>query len=269
VPDDRLRLRLLVEYDGGLFHGWQVQPELPTVQGTLEQALRTILGQSVRAEAAGRTDAGVHALGQVVACTVRGAPDLNKLCAGLNALCGPAIAVHRIETASLEFDPRRDAASRTYEYRIRNHPWPSPFARRYAWHVRAPLDLEAMARAAAVLVGEHDFRSFQGADCDAGHSVRRVFESRIERRGEELVYRIRATAFLRHMVRNIVGTLVEVGQGLRTVEEFGELLHLRDRRRAGPTAPAHGLYLVSVEYPPGRSEGPRPGVSLTGPSVPP
>lgn len=243
-----MRVCMVLEYDGTDYHGWQVQPGRPTIQASLERALETVLGEAVRVAAAGRTDAGVHARGQVAAFTTGRSPDLGSLERSLNALCGPEIAVRELREVAERFDPRRDARSRTYEYRIRNRPVASPFSRRYAWHVREPLDLASMSRAAAILVGEHDFSSFQAADCDAESPVRSVERSELERGGEEVVYRISANAFLRHMVRNVVGTLAEVGRGVRTAEDFESLLEARDRRLAGPTAPAHGLCLVSVEY---------------------
>jgi tRNA pseudouridine38-40 synthase len=244
-----MRVRMVVAYDGGEFSGWQLQPDRPTVQAALESALGRVLGHAVRVEGAGRTDAGVHARGQVAAFMTERSPDLRALQLSLNALAGPAVSILEMTPAADDFDPRRDAARRVYEYRIRNHPWPSPFSRRYAWHVHGPLDAGAMRRAATLVVGEHDFSSFQASDCDAEHAVRRIERSELRPEGDDLVYEVAATAFLRHMVRAIVGTLVEVGRGDRTVEDFGRLVAARDRRLAGPTAPAHGLCLVRVEYP--------------------
>ncbi len=243
-----MRIGMVLDYDGTDYHGWQVQPDRPTVQGVLEEALATILGERVRLDAAGRTDAGVHARGQVAAFSTLRAVDCPRLQRGLNALCGPGIVAQRVGPVAADFDPRRDARSRRYEYRIRNAPWPSPFTRRHAWHLHYPLDVMAMQQAAAALVGQHDFSSFQAADCDAENPVRRVFESRCEITGPDVVYRIGATAFLRHMVRNVVGTLVEVGRGERTLDDFMRLLNARDRTLAGVTAPPHGLCLVNVEY---------------------
>ena len=243
-----MRLRAIVEYDGTDFAGWQLQPDTVTIQGTLEKALATILGHAVRVEAAGRTDAGVHARGQVVAFETVRPVDPRKLLKSWNALAGPAIAIRDLTEARADFDPRRDAKRRAYEYRIHNAAFASPFSRRFAWHVHEPLDVEAMNAAAAVLVGEHDFSAFQAADCDAENPVREVFESRVTRNGEEIVHRIVATAFLRHMVRAIVGTLVEVGYGERKVADFERVVGARERPQAGPTAPAHGLCLVRVDY---------------------
>jgi tRNA pseudouridine38-40 synthase len=243
-----MRLVMVVEYDGTDYCGWQVQPDRPTIQGALERALRTVLGQAVRVEAAGRTDAGVHALGQVAAFRTERALDPQALQRSVNALAGPGIVVREVAEVAAGFDPRRDALRRTYEYRIDDRPWPSPLRARYTWHVRGPLDASVMALAAASLVGDHDFRSFQAAGCDAENPQRTVFESAVERRDGEIVYRIAATAFLRHMVRNIVGTLVEVGRHERGTGEFAGLLSSRDRRLAGPTAPAHGLCLIKIDY---------------------
>ena len=243
-----MRFRATVEYDGTDFAGWQLQPDAVTIQGTLEKALATILGHPVRVEAAGRTDAGVHARGQVVAFETVRPVDPRKLLKSWNALAGPAIAIHELTEARAEFDPRRDAKRRTYEYRIHNAAFASPFTRRLAWHVHESLDAEAMNAAAGRLVGEHDFSAFQAADCDAENPVREIFESCVTRNGEELVHRIVATAFLRHMVRAIVGTLVEVGHGERSVADFERVFVARERPQAGPTAPAHGLCLVRVDY---------------------
>ena len=245
-----MQLRLTVEYDGEAYRGWQLQPGGATIQAVLEQALATALRERVRVRGAGRTDAGVHARGQVAAVRLRDVPaDLAKLQKSLNALTPDDVAVRAIEVVGDEFDPRRHARSRAYEYRILNAAAPSPFWRRHAWHVPRPLDDEAMRTAAGVLEGEHDFAAFRAADAEAVRStVRRAFASRIDRDGELLLYRIEATAFLKHMVRNIVGTLVEIGSGVRPPADMGRVLESRDRTLAGPTAPPHGLCLVAVRY---------------------
>ena len=244
-----MQLKLTVEYEGTHYQGWQVQPGVPTVQEVLERALATALREAVRVRGAGRTDAGVHACGQVAAVHVSRVPaDLGRLRRSLNALTPGDVAVREISLVDDAFDPRRDARSRVYEYRILNAPVPSPFWRRHAWHVPEPLDARAMDEAAAALVGEHDFAAFRGADAEPVRStVRRVLESRVDA-GPLLVYRIEATAFLKHMVRNIAGTLVEVGRGERAPGAMRDLLAGRDRTRAGATAPAHGLMLVAIRY---------------------
>jgi tRNA pseudouridine38-40 synthase len=245
-----MQLRLTIEYDGTAYQGWQVQANAPTVQEALERALATALRERVRVRGAGRTDAGVHACGQVAAVRVTRVPDdLPRLQKSLNALTPDDIAVREIAVVDDAFDPRRDARSRVYAYRILNGPAPSPFWRRWAWHVPEPLDVPAMQDAAACLVGEHDFEAFRGADpVPVRSTVRRVLEARLDVEAPLLVFRIEATAFLKHMVRNIVGTLVEVGRGMRPATAVDDVLAARDRTRAGATAPAHGLVLVRVCY---------------------
>jgi tRNA pseudouridine38-40 synthase len=243
-----MNLKLTLEYDGTDFHGWQVQPDRATIQQALESALEKILGSSVRVQGAGRTDAGVHALGQVASCFCSKEVELRRLHKGLNALLRPQVTVKSVEAVDDGFDARRDARSRTYQYRIWARPWPSAFHGRYSWHVHAPLDLAAMECAAVYLEGEHDFSSFQAAGCDAANPVRLIYRSCFASEGEVLLYNIEATAFLRHMVRNIVGTLAQVGRGEISPGGFREILGLRDRSRAGPTAPAQGLFLVAVNY---------------------
>jgi tRNA pseudouridine38-40 synthase len=247
---EALQLKLLVEYDGTSFLGWQLQPDGPTVQGVLEQALATALREPVRVRAAGRTDAGVHATGQVVAVPVSRVPDdLGRLAWSLNALTPEDVAIREISVVDDAFDPRRHAKSRRYEYRILTSRMPSAFWHKHAWHHSRPLDAAAMAEAAAVLVGEHDCVAFMAADADPVLStVRRIFTSDIERTGDFLLYRIEATAFLKHMVRNIVGTLVEIGRGERPAADMAAVLASRDRARAGRMAPPHGLTLVAVRY---------------------
>ena len=245
-----MQLRLTVEYEGTAYQGWQVQPGGPTVQEVLERALATALREPVRVRGAGRTDAGVHACGQVAAVRVRHVPpDLERLRRSLNALTPDDVAVRDIAVVDDAFDPRRHARSRVYEYRIWNAPAPSPFWRRHAWHVPLPLDVAAMEEAVAALAGEHDFAAFRGADAGPQRStVRRVLETAVRADGPLLVYRIEATGFLKHMVRNIVGTMVEVGRGERSPSSMRDILASRDRTRAGPTAPPHGLLLVAVRY---------------------
>ena len=245
-----MQLKLVVEYEGTAYRGWQVQPGGPTIQALLETALATALREPVRVRGAGRTDAGVHAAGQVCAVRVARVPaDLGKLRKSLNALTPDDVSVREVAVVDDAFDPRRHARSRVYEYRIWNAPARSPFWRRWAWHHPQPLDRAAMATAATALAGEHDFTAFRAADAAPVRStVRRVFESALREDGALLVYRIEATAFLKHMVRNVVGTLAEIGRGERPPDDVPRLLAARDRRLAGATAPAHGLTLVGVRY---------------------
>lgn len=243
-----MRFKLIIEYDGTAYRGWQIQPDGPTIQGALEDAVRQMVGESVRVAAAGRTDAGVHAAGQVVSFSVQRDVPADTLLRGLNALTPRDITLREAEVVPDDFDPRRAARSRVYVYRIWNARWPSPFWRRYAWHVARPLNIEGMRAAAADLIGEHDFTSFQAAGCDAENPVRRVLRSEIESTAPLLTYTIEATAFLRHMVRNIIGTLVEVGAGQRAAADVARLLAARDRTLAGPTVPPCGLCLKQVKY---------------------
>jgi tRNA pseudouridine38-40 synthase len=245
-----MQLKLIVEYEGTAYQGWQLQPGSATIQAILERALATALREPVRVRGAGRTDAGVHACGQVAAAHVQAVPsDLGRLRKSLNALTPDDVAIREIEVVDDRFDPRRDARSRVYEYRILNAPAPSPFWRRWAWHIVQPLDVDAMTAEASALLGEHDFAAFRGADAAPMRStVRRVLASEIGSAGGVLVYRIEATGFLKHMVRNVVGTLVERGRGERPAGSLGAVLAGRDRTRAGATAPALGLTLVAVRY---------------------
>jgi tRNA pseudouridine38-40 synthase len=243
-----VNIKLTIEYDGTNYHGWQIQPNGDTIQAVLERAISTFFGTPTRIIGSGRTDAGVHALGQTANFPCDKEVDLYRLQRGLNALTPENIVIRKVEVVGESFDARRHARSRTYAYRIWNAPWPSPFQTRYAWHVHDLLQVEPMQNAILSLEGEHDFSSFQAAACDAAHAVRRVYRNSLQVNGSLLVYTIEATAFLRHMVRSIIGTLVEVGRGHRTGKAFAELLEVRDRTQAGPTAPPHGLFLMEVKY---------------------
>jgi tRNA pseudouridine38-40 synthase len=252
--------KITIEYDGTGYCGWQVQLNGSSIQAALEEAISTFFGATTRITGSGRTDAGVHAIGQVASFFIDRDKnyDLHRILRGLNALTPPDITVKQIETVADAFDARRDARSRVYEYHLLNRSTASPFYRNRAWHVHDHLDAEAMQAAVRCLVGEHDFSSFRAAGCEAAHPIRRVYQAGWEKRDELLVFTIEATAFLRHMVRNIVGTVVEVGRGLRAVDSVRELLSIRDRTKAGPTAPPHGLYLIEVKYEPAQ-----PGDKLT------
>lgn len=243
-----MRYKLLVEYEGTRYLGWQVQPQGPTIQGEFEAALHKLSGQAIRVSAAGRTDAGVHASGQVVSFSLARAWPATTLLRALNAVLPHDIAVVSAELVDDSFDPRRDATSRSYVYRIWNRPVASPFWRRFAWHVFPPLDEHAMGVAANALLGEHDFASFRAAGCEAEHGVRRVLRSEVRRQGPLIIYTIEANAFVRHMVRNIVGTLVEIGRGNLEPSALATILERRDRTQAGPCAPPQGLCLSEVRY---------------------
>ena len=243
-----VNVKIIVEYDGTNYCGWQIQPNGESIQAVLERAVSTFLGKPTRVTGSGRTDAGVHALGQVANFFAEKDFDRHRFLRALNALTPADITIKEIEIVPDTFDARRDGRSRVYEYLILNRSTPSPFFLNRAWHLHDALGLQAMREALPCLLGEQDFSSFRAAGCDAAHPVRKIYRATLEQRGELLVYTIEATAFLRHMVRNIVGTLVEVGRGLRTAKSFQELLDARDRTKAGPTAPPHGLYLLEVKY---------------------
>jgi tRNA pseudouridine38-40 synthase len=248
-------LRLLLAYDGTEFHGWQRQPNLATLQLCLEEAIAGIVGERVKLYGSGRTDAGVHALGQVAnfstSCRIPGA-NLQK---ALNNVLPPTVRVRRVDEAAPDFHARYAVRSKTYRYRILRSEVCSPFLWRYVWHHPHTLDRELMAEAAELLIGEHDFTSFaattSGDEDDLEPSmVRRIFSSRVlwRERSGVLAYDVTGNGFLHHMVRNLVGTLVEVGRGRLKPNDVGRILRVRDRTLAGPTAPAQGLCLMRVEY---------------------
>ncbi len=240
-------LRLTIEYDGTDFHGWQSQCEGRTVQGELSSALSILLGERVVPVASGRTDAGTHALAQVAHVKARGTIPLYRLHRGLNGLLPSDIAVHRVEAVSEQFHSRYNAIGKRYRYRIITDK--SAVARNQSWSCYRPLHLESMRAAASHLVGEHHFAAFCKKDPPPDRFECQVRECEIESQGREIVLEIEANRFLRHMVRILVGTLVEIGVGRRPASDIPGLLASGDRTQAGPTAPARGLCLVSVIYP--------------------
>ena len=246
------RLKATICYDGSDFFGWQIQPDRPTIQGRLQEALSEIEGAPVAVTGSGRTDAGVHALAQVAAFSLANPIPPANLRKAMNRLLPPDIRVLKIEEVSESFHPIRDAKAKIYEYRIFRGEICSPFERRYVCHYPYPLDVARMRDAAPLLEGRHDFTCFAAADkSDAlGRSkVRTIFSSRIEIPAEDrLVYRVRGDGFLKHMVRNVVGLLIEVGKGNAGEETIRRYLTGNEEGKAGPTAPPQGLFLVSVEY---------------------
>ncbi len=246
------RLRLTLEYDGGGFRGWQLQPGQRTVQGVVEAAFQQVLQAEVRVVGAGRTDAGVHARGQVAHADVPGTLAPLALRRALNAVLTAEVAVIELREAAPDFHARHDARSKSYLYRILNRAVPSPERRRVSWHIRSRLDLDTMRAAAEILRGEHDFAAFRGAHGGAPEdesTLRTLDRLEVAREGDEVRIAVTGRSFLRHMVRNLAGTLVDVGLGRSTPEDVAAILASRDRARAGPTGPPQGLCLEGVCYP--------------------
>lgn len=264
--------KLTLAYDGTDFNGWQVQPGKPTVQGELQAALLRITGENPLPQGSGRTDAGVHALGQVASFALQAPIPAENLYRALNRTLPRSIRILEAQAAPADFHARHAAVAKTYEYCVHLGENCLPFLARYVYCCRWPMDTDALAAAASAFVGEHDFLSFAASDPDLTHrhlehaleakaqaqidpptAIRTVFSSEWERRhtdaDELLVYRIRGNGFLHHMVRNLVGTMIEVGRGRWQPEEVAKILAARNRSAAGPTAPAQGLFLHSVEYP--------------------
>ncbi|MCH6562546.1 MAG: tRNA pseudouridine(38-40) synthase TruA [Myxococcales bacterium] len=246
------RYKILIEYDGRDLVGWQRQDNGFRVQQAIEEAIGKYSGEMVTLFGAGRTDSGVHALGQVAhfdAATRLGPAELGK---ALNAVLPPDVAARALHEVAPDFDARRDAISKRYVYRILLRPVASPLRRRWCWHIRGPLDLGAMREASDVLKGTHDFAAFRGAPGGppADEETRRTLDLlHVERRADEVEIAAEARSFLRYMVRNLVGTLVDVGRDRLSPGALAELLASRQRSLAGPTAPAHGLCLEQIRYP--------------------
>jgi len=264
-------LKLILSYDGSEFAGWQVQPEQATIQGTLASAIGRLTGENVLPQGSGRTDAGVHALAQVATLQTSSSIPTENWIKALNDILPASIRVLEVTEASPDFHARKSARAKIYRYRMYRGAICPPFLARYVWHYPFPLEEVAMALAAPLVVGEHDFTSFAAVDPERSErmvtggilnhgehggtrgeaqvsNVRTIFSSVWTREGDDLIYTVRGSGFLHHMVRNLVGTFLLVGKGTLSSEDFGRVLAARDRSAAGPTAPACGLYLVSVEY---------------------
>jgi tRNA pseudouridine38-40 synthase len=253
--DRRMRnLKVTLSYDGTDFSGWQVQPDAVTVQGTLASAIGRITGEKVLPQGSGRTDAGVHALAQVMTFVTESSVPTDNFLKAMNSILPASVRVLEVAEAPPEFHARHSARAKTYRYRIYRESICPPFLARYVWHYPYPLDDEAMARAGKTVVGEYDFTSFAAVDpersreSEPAFNVRRIFSSAWDRSADELVYSVRGSGFLHHMVRNLVGTFILVGRGTLQVEEIPRILEARKRSAAAATAAASGLYLVSVEY---------------------
>lgn len=241
--------KLTIEYHGAEFRGWQRQPGGLSVQEVLESSLQSLHGgETIVATAAGRTDAGVHARGQVVSIHPLRHMKEQAYLAGLNSLLPPGIAVRDAEPVPADFCARRWARGKRYVYRVLNSRTRSPLRADFTWHVRPPLNVEEMRKAASLLVGRHPFDSFQASGCQARSTVRELWKLDVDREDDEIVFTVEGDAFLRHMIRNLVGTLVEVGVGRRPASSMTSLLESRDRTRAGRTAAPQGLCLDEVFY---------------------
>jgi len=259
-------LKLTLAYDGAEFHGWQVQPGLKTVQGTLAECLKRITGEEVLPQGSGRTDAGVHALAQVASVTLQSPIPERNLVIALNDVLPAAVRVSEVETVREEFHARHSATAKTYRYRIYRGDICPPFLARYVFHDPYPMNEEAILRASEHIVGRHDFTSFAASDPDRSSrlaenaeeggplhpakagNIRTIHSSQWVRTKDELDYTVRGDGFLHHMVRNLVGTFLLVGKGSLKIADVPAILEARNRSAAGPTAAACGLYLVSVEY---------------------
>jgi tRNA pseudouridine38-40 synthase len=247
-------LKLILSYDGSEFAGWQVQPGDATVQGTLASAIGRVTGEKVLPQGSGRTDAGVHALAQVVTFVTESSVPTMNFVKALNDVLPASVRVLEVTEAAADFHARHSARAKTYRYRIYRAAICPPFLARYVWHYPYPLDEPAIVRAAELVEGERDFTSFAAVDPERGRqgvpvsNLRRIFSSSWDRRGEEFVYTVRGSGFLHHMVRNLVGTFILVGKETLQPEDLTRILEARNRSAAGATALASGLYLVNVEY---------------------
>ena len=253
-------LKLILAYDGSEFCGWQVQPDSLSVQGVLASAIGRITGEKVLPQGSGRTDAGVHALAQVATFQTESVIPAANLVIALNDILPASVRVLEASEAPADFHARKSAKAKTYRYRMYREAICPPFLARYVWHYPYPLDFDAMAKAAPLIEGEHDFTSFAAVDQEKGTSaisnVRTIFSSGWRREEDEFIYEVRGNGFLHHMVRNLVGTFLLVGKGtLKLVgkgtlksSDLAGILQAKNRSAAGATAPAHGLYLGSVEY---------------------
>ena len=239
-------IKLEIEYDGTDFYGWQVQPKLRTVQGEIQDNLKTILGHDVNLIGSGRTDVGVHALGQVANFKTKNLLDKESILRGLNGLLPDDIVIKKVEEVGLDFNARYSAKSRLYKYRV--YLGRTAILRKYVWEVLYSLNLDEILKATDGILGEHDFSSFCVTESTKQNNICKVTSATWEKSENELTFRIEADRFLHNMVRSLVGTLIEIGRGYFSVSDFFDIMNAKDRRKAGPTAPACGLCLVEVKY---------------------
>ena len=241
--------KLTIEYDGTIYHGWQIQANDISIQETIEIALSTMTREKIRLSGSGRTDAGVHALGQVANFKTTSQIPADGFFAGLNSLLPDDIVITACEAVDDNFHARFSAKIKTYQYRIFNHQIPIAIGRQYAWHIRKKLDIAAMQQAVTHIIGTHDFKSFEGTGSPRDHTTRTVINADLAEMDDEyLIFEITANGFLKYMVRNLVGTLVNVGLLKTSQDEFKQILEAKNRDLAGATAPPQGLFLVNVSY---------------------
>jgi tRNA pseudouridine38-40 synthase len=242
-------IKLLIEYDGTNYVGWQVQPKRPTLQGILEEKLGLLTGETIQLFGSGRTDSGAHALGQVAHFKTQSRMDICSMQRALNSLLPRDIVILKIEEVEEAFHSRKHSKSKVYEYRILNRDLRSAFHRGYVWYIPQKLNLTEMKKATQSLIGEHDFSAFRTVGSPTRTTVRRVIRAEWKKGQDGLLrFEIEANGFLKQMVRSIIGTLVEIGKGRMKAVEFRKILDSKDRNKAGPTAPAHGLFLKEVKY---------------------
>lgn len=247
--EEKRNIRLILEYDGSRYHGWQRQKGAPTIQGIIEDRLQMMVQEPVTLIALGRTDAGVHALNQVCNFITESKVDPESIKRGLNSLLPDDIYVREAEYVPVDFHSRYSAKSKTYGYRILNQAQPNLFLRFYTWHIREELDLEEMGKCVSLLRGKHDFSAFRSSGSGNINPVRDMIRAELHDHEEGIIHLVfEANGFLRHMVRNIVGTIVEVGQRRRGVDQFAEIFRSKDRRTAGIKAPPQGLFLTMARY---------------------
>ena len=257
MTDSERTFKLVVEYDGSAYHGWQRQGSLPTIQAEIERVIAMMTRKSVHVMGSGRTDSGVHALGQVASFRCATRLSCEALVRGINSLLPGDIVIRDCVEVPASFHACHSAIGKTYRYRIHNSPFRQALGRQYAWHICRPLDIEAMQQALCRVVGTHDFKGFESTGSPRVHTVRTIYRADLSQADGCLSVELTGNGFLRCMVRNIVGTLVEIGLHRYPETHIARMLESRDRRQAGTAAPAHGLFLVRVLYETDMTERPR------------
>lgn len=248
LKENARNVMLVLAYDGGRYHGFQRQKNAISVQNILEQKLAVLFGHTIELAASGRTDTGVHAYGQVVNFFTIGTIPIDRVVKAINSLLPDDIVVQKAREMDMEFSARHSAKDKTYIYRVQQGELLDPFLRNYTWFVKKSLNIDLMNQALAMLVGEHDFSAFQAAGSVPMHPVRTIYRADCEKQNNEIIFTFWGNGFLYHMVRNIVGTIVNVGLEKTSIEKFREIFYSKDRKKAGATAPAQGLYLKEVNY---------------------